>query len=73
MKDLMEQADSKGYMTVQEIQDNKEPLKVQQALARATNDLLIAFSLPLRREKQAMMDQLSQQLETLTDEEKYNF
>jgi hypothetical protein len=57
MRDLIEQAESKGYMTAAEIQENKDPVKVQQALARATNDLLISLQLPLRREKQTLLDQ----------------
>lgn len=43
MKELIEHADSKGYLTAAEIQENKDPIKVQQALARATNDMLVAL------------------------------
>jgi len=56
MRDLIDQAESKGYMTAAEIQDNRDPVKVQQALARATNDLLLSLQLPLRREKKELLE-----------------
>jgi hypothetical protein len=55
MRDLIEQADSKGYMSAAEIQEGKDTTRIQQALARATNDLLVSLQLPLRREKLASL------------------
>lgn len=69
MKDLVDCADSRGYLSAAEIEANKEPLRVMQALARATNDLLVSLQLPLRREKQTLLDQFATQLAAVTDKD----
>ena len=52
---LMEHIEAKQYMTPTEIQE-ANPVKMQQTLARATNDLLASMQLPLRREKQQWVE-----------------
>lgn len=51
MKDLVENAESRGYMTAAEIQEGTDQVKIQQVLARSCNDLLVGIQVPLRREK----------------------
>lgn len=43
MKDLIENAESRGYMTAAEIQEGADPVKIQQVLARSCNDLLVGI------------------------------
>jgi len=43
MKDLIENAESRGYITAAEVTENKDTVKIKQALARSTNDILISL------------------------------
>lgn len=45
MKDLFDNAENKGYLTRDEINDGtgKDSHKIQQALARSTNDILVSM------------------------------
>ena len=63
---LMEHIEAKQYLTAAELQE-ANPVKMQQTLARATNDLLASIQLPLRREKQQGLDVFNSNLATLTD------
>lgn len=69
LKDLLENAETKGYLTAAEIAENKDLHRMQQALARSTNDLLVSMQLPLRREKQQQLEQFTQALSAVTDPE----
>lgn len=68
MKDLIENSESRGYMTAAEIAENHDHMKVQQALARSANDLVAGIQVPLRREKQAMLDDFNSKIGSVTDE-----
>jgi hypothetical protein len=50
LNQLMEHIEAKQYLTPVELQE-ANPIKLQQVLARATNDILASIQLPLRREK----------------------
>ncbi len=52
---LMEHIEAKQYLTPAELLE-ANPVKMQQTLARATNDLLASIQLPLRREKQQWIE-----------------
>ena len=69
MKELIENAESRGYITAAEIAENKDTVKIKQALARSTNDILISIQLPLRREKAALIETHATQLAAVTDVE----
>lgn len=43
MKDLLENSEQKGYLTAAEIQENRDTIKIHQALARSTNDILVSM------------------------------
>jgi hypothetical protein len=42
MRDLLENAEARGYLTPTDIQESN-PIKMQQALARSTNDILVSL------------------------------
>lgn len=72
VKDLTETAEARGYLTAQEIQDNIGGMKATQAYARATNDILIGWQMPLRKEKQQLIEAHKAQIEAVTDAEEKN-
>jgi len=57
MKDLLDNAEVRGYATAAELQESKDSTRLQQVLARSTNDLLVALQVPLRREKDQLLNQ----------------
>lgn len=53
ISDLLNQSKARGYLTEEEAQNiaDVDELKLRQALARTTNELLASITLPLRRLK----------------------
>lgn len=43
MKDLIENAEARGYMTADELNSDQTSVKAVQALARSCNDLVLNF------------------------------
>jgi hypothetical protein len=53
MADLLDRARAAGYLTQQETEEleSVDSTKIQQALARCTNEILTSIQMPLRRQK----------------------
>jgi len=56
LSDLINQAKTANYLTPEEIANTEkvDPQKLQQVLARCTNEILVSIIVPLKREKLAI-------------------
>ena len=66
----MTQAKAKGYLSEDEIASIStiEEIRLRQALARSTNELLAGITVPLRRQKAEELKAHEENVEKLTDE-----
>jgi len=67
---LLSQSKAKGYLTEDEISSLStiEELRLRQALARSTNELLASVTVPLRRQKAEELKTFEESVEKMTDE-----
>jgi hypothetical protein len=68
--DLLNQAKAKAYLTEEETTElaGVDPIKVRQALARATNEILASITVPLRRTKLDEAEKVKEKLEKISDD-----
>jgi len=70
LSDLLNQVRAKAYLTEEETTDlaNTDPIKVRQAFARATNEIIASIAVPLRRIKLDEAEKFKEKLEKIVDD-----